>query len=404
MKSQKTQSFISHEPPDFSLVLGGPLFQFFLRSHLATPALELLGRRIVFLSMFAWLPRLLLAFAEGKLWGGCGLPFLKDIEMQVRFLITLPLLIVAELVVHQRIRLTVGEFIDRDIVRKDVLPKFKELIASALKWRNSMIAELMLLLLVFVGGHYLWSMLSGIQEIGAVTGTWYSTRIADGTKLSLAGYWYIFVSGPMYQFLLIRWYYRMFIWARFLFQTSRLKLHLIPTHPDRAAGLGFLGQSSAAFAPLLMAHGALLAGLFANPIFFAGAKLVEFKGEVFVMVLFLLVLVLGPLLFFSPLIARAKRAGLREYGILASRYVNEFDVKWVHSSTTDTEPFIGSADIQSLADLGNSYQLIRDIKPLPFGRETVVQLIGGILIPILPLVLTMIPLEVLLKKILGAIF
>jgi hypothetical protein len=57
----------SNETPEFSLVLGGPLFQFLVRSRLATPALELVHRRIVFLSMFAWLP------------------FLYDIEMQLVF-------------------------------------------------------------------------------------------------------------------------------------------------------------------------------------------------------------------------------------------------------------------------------------------------------------------------------
>ena len=105
-------------------------------------------------------------------------------------------------------------------------------------------------------------------------------RPMAATQLSPAGYWYIFVSRPLFQFILIRWYFRLFIWARFLWQSSRLELNLIPTHPDRAAGLGFLGMSSAAFAPLLMAHGVLLAGLMANPIFFAGAKLTDFKMEI----------------------------------------------------------------------------------------------------------------------------
>lgn len=135
------------------------------------------------------------------------------------------------------------------------------------------------------------------------------------------------------------------IWVRFLWQSSRLELNLIPTHPDRAAGLGFLGMSSTAFAPLLMAHGALLAGLMANPIFFAGAKLTDFKMEILGAVAFLLLLVLGPLLVFSPRLMRAKRTGLREYGMLASRYVAEFDLKWVRGGATDDEPFIGSGDI-----------------------------------------------------------
>jgi len=263
--------------------------------------------------------------------------------------------------------------------------------------------ELILLVLVFVGGYYVWGAFSSMAKIGTAAETWYATATDAGTHLSPAGYWYIFISRPLFQFIFIRWYFRLFIWARFLWQSSRLELNLIPTHPDRAAGLGFLGGSSNAFAPLLMAHGTLFAGVVANPIFFAGAKLTDFKMEIIGGVAFLLIIVLGPLLAFSLRLMRAKRTGLREYGILASRYVSEFDLKWVRGGATDAEPLIGSGDIQSLADLANSFQVIRDIRPYPFSRDTVVQLVVITLIPVLPLVLTMIPLEELITKLLGAV-
>ncbi len=48
--------------------------------------------------------------------------------------------------------------------------------------------------------------------------------------------------------------------------------------------------------------------------------------------------------------------------------------------------------------------MIRDIQPFPFGRDTVIQLIVITLLPILPLVLTMIPLEELIMKLLGTVF
>ena len=392
----------SKEPIDFSLVQGGPLFQLLVRSHLATPALDLFRRRIVIISLFAWLPLALLSLVDGKLWGGSGLPFLYDIETQARFLVVLPLFILAEILVHQRLRLIVGQFTERGIITAAVLPKFKKVIASAMRLRNSAAVELILLILIFVGGHYIWSIFSGMAKIG--TENWYATVTDGGTRLSPAGYWYVFVSRPLVQFIQVRWYFRMFIWARFLWQSSRLELKLIPTHPDRAAGLGFLGGSSVAFAPLLTAHGALLAGLMANPIFFAGAKLTDFKMEIIGFMVLLLLLVLGPLLVFSPRLMRAKRTGLHEYGVLASGYVREFDLKWNHGGSPADEGLLGSGDIQSLADLGNSFQVIRDIKPFPFGRDTVIQLIVITLLPVLPLVLTLFPLEELIMKLLGAVF
>ena len=121
--------------------------------------------------------------------------------------------------------------------------------------------------------------------------------------------------------MLARWYFRLFVWARFLWQVSRLELKLLPTHPDRCGGLGFLAIVSVAFAPLLLAQGALLAGTIANQIFFAGAKLLHFKLEIIAMVAVMLLAVVGPLLVFIRPLGKAKRSGLIEYGALAQRCI-----------------------------------------------------------------------------------
>jgi len=142
----------------------------------------------------------------------------------------------------------------------------------------------------------------------------------------------------------------------------------------------------------------------ANPILFAGARFADFRLEIIGGVLLLLLIVLGPLFVFSPRLMRAKRAGLREYGRLASRYITEFDRKWVRGSATADEPLLGSGDIQSLADLGNSFQVISDIRPFLFGRDAVIQLVVLTLLPVAPLVLTMIPLEELIRRLVGAAF
>ena len=394
----------SKESADFFLFQGGPLFQLLLRLRLITPTLGLLKKRIVFITLFAWLPLLLLSLIAGKAWGGVGVPFLYDIEVQVRFLIALPLLIASELLVHMRLPPLVEQFIDRNMITEKELPTFRESIASAMKLRNSMAIELVLLLLVFVGGHYLWITVSIMEKIASGAGSWYASSDSTGAHLSPAGYWYFFITRPLFQFILFRWYFRLFIWARFLWHCSRLGLNLIPTHPDRAGGLGFLAMSSAAFLTLIAAHGVLLAGLIANSIFFAGAKLTDYTLLIVGIVLFLLLIVLGPLLVFSPHLMSAKRIGLREYGILASNYVRNFDLKWIRGGAAADESLLGSSDIQSLADIGNSFQIIRDIQTFPFSKNTAIQIVVFTLIPVLPLVLTMIPLEKLIEKFLQLIF
>ena len=206
------------------------------------------------------------------------------------------------------------------------------------------------------------------------------------------------------QFLLLRWYFRLLVWARFLWHVSRIGLALLPTHPDRCGGLGFLAGVVPAFAPVLVAQGVLIAGTIASKIFYAGASLPEFKLELIGIVALMVFAILGPMLVFGPALEAAKRAGLREYGTLAQQYVREFDRKWLRGGAPADEPLIGSADIQSLADLGNSFEVVKGMRFAPFTLQAVLQLAGASLLPVAPLLLTMVSLEELLVRMLQAVF
>src|SRR5512143_3813596 len=146
------------DPQDFSLVLGGPLFQFMRRAHLTDDALTLLRQRILVLALFAWLPLLILSVLEGQALGGrAAVPFLLDVDVHVRFLVALPLLIVAELVVHQRMRVVVRQFLERHLIPERATPRFEAAIASAVRLRNSVVAEVLLLACVYgVGVLIVW--------------------------------------------------------------------------------------------------------------------------------------------------------------------------------------------------------------------------------------------------------
>ena len=387
------------DPYDFSVVLGGPLFQLVRRAHLSGDALELVRRRIAAIVLVAWLPLLILSLLSGHALGNAvAVPFFRDIEVHVRFLLTLPLLIVAELVVHQRMRPVVRQFIERGLIAETSRARFDAAVASAKRLRNSVPAELVLIALVYVVGFVLWPYYGALR-----VSTWHAVPAPGGREFFAAGWWFACVSLPLFQFMLFRWYFRILIWIRFLWQVQGCTLRLLPTHPDRVGGLGFLSGTVVAFAPLLAAHGALLAGAFAGRIFFTGKALPEFKGEIAIVVGFLLILVLGPLLLFMPHLAQARRVGLREYGTLAVRYAREFDDKWLRGAASPDEPLLGSADIQSLADLGNSFEVVREMRTVPFSKETVLQLAVITLAPLAPLLLTMIPLEELLKRLLQIV-
>ena len=384
---------------DFSLVLGGPLYQLFRRAHLSGPALEQLWRRLWVITLVAWLPLLVLSVIDGRAVGPPSpLPFLRDIEAQVRFLVALPLFIAAELVVHMRTRGVVAGFPDRGLVRPADVPRYEALIASAMRLRNSVAIEIGLLVIVATVGQWLWR-----STIAFGSGSWYAVHAGDRMRLTLPGLWFAAVSLPITQFFLLRWYFRLLVWFRFLFQVSRLDLHLVPTHPDRAAGLSFLGRGTYAFGPLLFAQGALLAGVIATRVLYGGKSLVDFKMDAIGLVGFFVLVLLGPLLAFTPGLARAKRTGLAEYGKLASVYVFAFEDKWIRGGTGEAE-LLGTGDIQSLSDLGQSYSVIREMRVVPFGLQDITRLAAATALPLLPLGLTMFSLEELVLRLLKIVF
>jgi hypothetical protein len=389
------------DPGNFSLVLGGPLFQLLRLGHLSGDATRTVMMRIMVFILLAWLPLLVLSAFDGHLLsGGLPVPFLADVDVHTRFLVAMPLLVGAELLVHQRMRPIMQLFLDRRLIPDSAMTRFREAIASALRLRNSVIAELLLIAFVYiVGVMIIWR-----QFIALGTATWYATPSTGGTTLTLAGFWYGYLSLPLVQFLMCRWYFRVLIWTRLLWQISRIDLRLLPAHPDRVGGLGFVSNAVYAFAPVAAAHGALLAGLLANRIFFAGAALLDFKAEIGVVVVFMLCLTLGPPLVFAPKLAWTKRMGMVRYGTLAERYVRAFDTKWLAGRAPADEELIGSADIQSLADLSNSVEVVRTMRVLPVTRDAIIRLVATTLAPIVPLALTMMPLEQLLKLLFGILF
>jgi hypothetical protein len=385
--------------PDFSLVLGGPLFQLLRRGRFTDDTMKLVHRRILLAVLITWAPLLALSALDGVLVGGRAIPFLNDIESHLRFLVVVPLLIAAELVVHRRMLPMIDQFRVRELVRPDQMARFEDAIDEAARLRNSALAEVMMIAFVYaVGVLVVWR-----QYMALHTGAWYASMSSGREQLSLPGYWLVFVSLPLFQFLLLRWYFRLFIWARFLWRVSRLDLDLDATHPDKAGGLDFLGDSLSAFVPIAAAHGVLLAGMLANRIFYAGLKLTDFQIEVAVVVVFLLVLFAGPLTVFAPTLARVKRTGLREYGALGQTYTRAFRAKWLSGEAPANEPLIGSADIQSLADLGNSFAAAEQMAIVPITRTALLLFVGAIVAPIVPLLLTMMSAEKLIGKLVGLV-
>jgi hypothetical protein len=385
----------------FSIVLGGPFFNLLRKAHLTGNDLELLKKRIVIISLLTWLPLLILSMLAGNAWSGAvELPFIKDIEVHVRFLVALPVMIAAELMVHERLRLVVGMFERNNLIPQDKVNQFRETIASAFRWRNSYVAEFLMVVIIYVIGYnVVWQ-----KSMAVETTAWFTDPAAGKGNLSLAGIWFRYVSLPVFQFLFLRWYYRIFIWVRFLFQISAIKFRLSPVHPDHVGGLGFISNIVFAFMPLAFMHGVVLAGMIANHIFHEGTTLLDYKIEIIVIVAVILLLVIVPLFVFSSQLTEAKRNGILHYGLLATQYGQEFEAKWIHHSVAKSGELLGSADIRSLADLQQAFSVVRNMNMVPIARSDIFMLVAATIAPVAPLLLTMMPLSDIIKLVAGMLF
>ena len=165
-------------PRDFSLVLGGPLFQLLRKAHLSDDALTMVRQRITVIALIAWLPLLVLSALQGQmLRGSAAVPFLLDVELHIRFLVALPLLIIAELIVHRRMRPLLQQFLNRNLIPENAMPRFEAAVASAFRLRNSVLAEVLLIAFVYgVGILIIWR-----QYLALDTATWYATPSAEGS-------------------------------------------------------------------------------------------------------------------------------------------------------------------------------------------------------------------------------
>jgi hypothetical protein len=372
-------------PVDFDLVTGGPLYELWRRTRLSDRELHLLHRRALAAATLAWLPLLLLSLIEGRAWGsGSAISFLRDVEVHARMLVAVPLFMLTEVWAHRELPPIVRRFVLDGLITPAERPRFDAAIESATRWRNSKVAEALLVAFVYgVGVAVLWR-----TQFALDVNTWYASTDGGQLRPTLAGRWMAFVSMPVFLFLFLRWCFRLLIWTRFLWQVSRLDLDLEPAHPDGMAGLRFVTMTEHAYRPFLLALGAVLSAMIADRILYAGAALADFKLEIVGTVILVLFLVLGPLLVFTSNLRLARRRGIAEYGALGQRYAREFRQKWIGDHPAADEPLIGSADIQSLADLHNAHLVVEEIPIVPFRMRDLLVPVLTVLLPLTPLLLT----------------
>jgi hypothetical protein len=302
------------------------------------------------------------------------------------------MIVIAEMIIGPRLTIAGLHFVRSGLVMEDDYPAFDAAVEKVESRREARLPELIILGISILGA---WSMTAAFYS-GLET-SWHIIRTESGIRLTMAGVWYLLVAVPLLQFMFYRWLWKLAIWTGFLLDMSRLNLRVSVSHPDQAGGLGFLGIAQVGFGALAFGLSSILAASAAFLIVFKGADIETFKIPFIAYLVFVNLIFLGPLLVFVPLLARTRRQGLRDFSSLANRYDYAFVEKWIRGKTPEGEPLLGTGDIQSLADLGNSYQYARQMKPIPFDLRTIIQMSVIAAAPMLPLLPLVMPIADILK-------
>jgi hypothetical protein len=374
---------------DFSL-LGGPLYRLGCRLGLVRDGTNTIALGLV-LGAFPWVVLLALALVEGL---GHALFSIALIGRHVRLLVVIPLLFVCEAFIDPRFTAFVNGIVRSQVVPAPARPALESKIARITRWKDAWLPEA----LFFLAAVLLALTTPNANVFDYVSGLdWRSTpRVPD--ELTWTSQWYWMVCVPLFRFLFMRWFWRLALWCFFLWQVSRLELRLLPTHPDRAGGLGFLELVHTEFAPLVLAISATQSASLSQAIALGRMTFEAIYPSVVFVLLADAVLFIGPLYIFALKLWRCKVKGLSDYSAFAERYVNDFDKKWLGADAIPGERLLGTGDIQSLADLSNSVGIVRDMRLVPVSTSILRYLAVAALVPLLPLVLFKYPIADLFAK------
>jgi hypothetical protein len=381
------------EFPEFSL-FGGPLQVLGRRLGLVRGKTNTIGLGIA-LGLLTWGVLLALALLQGI---GPQFFSLSVIGAHVRLLVAIPLFFACETFVAPLMAEFVSNIVRSGVVPQAELPALASVIRRVGRLKDFWLVEILFLVVAFV-----IPMIETASLLPGMTGNWGALVGEAGGRMNWVLSWYLGFCLPLFRFLLLRWYWHLVLWWYFLWRVNRLKLHLIPTHPDCAGGLGYLEVVHEHFAAFVVAASVTLSASFAEDIV-SGAMAFESLYRMVPLVLVLLaVLFIGPLFTFSSKLWICRITGLNEYMVMAHHYVDAFDRKWIRDESASGESQLGTPDMQSLADLGNSVNVVRNMRWVPMSRRLVVELAAAALLPMLPLLLLKYPIAELASTLFKAL-
>jgi hypothetical protein len=374
-------------PADWNLMAGGPFYELARRLRLLSPTLTL---RVWRISILMWLP-IAVSTVLRLTFGWTLDPFVLDLSVHTRFLVSLPLVVLAGHLIDGQSRSATIQLFDGNFADRRALDAVFE---RARRHKENGWVEALFAVLALLGGQAtLWGLIGPTGFIHGVDASYHSPARLYYSGLAL----------PLLQFLTLRWLWRWGIWSYIMLMVGRMPLKTIATHPDKAAGLGFLAGPVTGFAVFEMALASLLAAAWGTQLLDHRVTVPSLLPTLLLFVMLATVLACAPIFPFVSHLYRAKRKALLHYNPLALDYMRGFHRKWVEPRTARDEDLLGTSDIQSLADIGNAYNVMTQTRTFVFGKKKLAEIWLAAVVPMVPLIVTVVPVNEVFKRIGGAL-
>ncbi len=357
------------------------------------------ARRAIFVAAIGWPPLVVFTVVQSTVFHTDGIASLvRETGVHARYLLAVPLLVVAEVEAARRLNATVHHFVEAGLVREMWLARFEAAVVSTRRLLASHAAEIVIVSLAYllVAAVAIFTPLSQLPA-------WH--KAAGVTPVySPAGWWHVLVSLPLLLILLLGWMWRLVLWARLLWHVAGLDLHLVASHPDHAAGLGFVGYSVRAFSVVALAIAIIIAGRSAHIVLLGATMPTQyfvFNGGILLAVAAMFA---APLLVFSPALLKVWQRGALEYSALADKVGNAFEEKWLARDAQIDRTALERPDFSATTDLYSIVANVQALRLVPIDLRSVLFLCGAMLIPFVPVVLLALPIEQIIAGMKALIF
>jgi hypothetical protein len=360
---------------DFLASHGGPFFELQRRLNLLRDSALQVGRRAAVFVALAWGVPLLLSLLEGRAMGpGESGPYLLDPGVWARFVVGTALFVLSERAVEENLRSKLGQFVRAPLIEPSAFARAAAAVALALGQRNSRMAELLCFAIALLASIVGYVRYTGYEATG-----WATQLSGAGRSLTLAGWWALLVSSPLFTFLLVRGLWRHLVWSLLLRRLAALDLRLVANHPDGKGGLGFIADYPNAYAMFVLGVSSAIAVALAQTVFETGITSQVFTGVLAVWLALVLALFAFPLQAFSAPLSVLKQQSLQLYGAQATRHSRQGE-----RALLGRNVFIGAdqADEDTeMADPSKHFAAAAKLSTILVSRSALVPVTAAALVP-----------------------